>query len=297
MSKLIIIGNGFDRAHDMKTTYWDFRDFIEIRYPEILEVLEHYSLRSKETLWNDFENSLSKLDIDRLRDNSLIATIRGRNDDDYYSGEDEGVGYFLNEEIGFIYQWSDLILEWVSDYIVLPEDKVFQKSILNDDNYFFSFNYTDTLEYTYGIDDNRVRHIHGRAGYNEDLVMGHRNDALLKELNNNQVDYALQQKESSLMESVLNYMKASYKDVSSIIKSWKVYLEEYKNVNEIHIIGWSVNKIDLPYLDLIIELVPSNIPMYIYYYNLEAKRVFEVDLSEYIKKYNLILLDIQKIKK
>jgi len=296
MSKLVIIGNGFDRAHGMDTTYWDFRNFIEEKYPEILDVLEHYSLRDKNSLWNDFENSLSKLDIDRLRDNSLIATMKGRNDDDYYSGEDDGVAYYLNEEIGFIYQWSDLILEWVSDYIVLPDVKVFQRNLINGDNYFFSFNYTDTLEYTYGIEDNRINHIHGRAGYEPDLIMGHRDDVLLEDLTDNQIDYALDQKESSLRKSVLDYLKASYKDVSSIIQEWLVYLEEYNIVDELHIIGWSVNGIDLPYFDAILKIVPKGTPIYLYYYNATAKLNFEISLSEYISKYKIKLLDINTIK-
>ena len=31
--KLYIIGNGFDQAHDLKTSYWDFRCYLE-RYAE-----------------------------------------------------------------------------------------------------------------------------------------------------------------------------------------------------------------------------------------------------------------------
>lgn len=33
MSKLFIIGNGFDKAHGLKTSYWDFRNYLE-KYAE-----------------------------------------------------------------------------------------------------------------------------------------------------------------------------------------------------------------------------------------------------------------------
>lgn len=295
MSKLVIIGNGFDRAHDMKTTYWDFRDFIEMKHPEILEVLEHYSLRSENLLWNDFENSLSKIDIDRLRYNSLLATIRGLNDDDYYSGEDDGVEYYLKDEIGFIYKWSDLILEWVEDHIKLPEKEVFKTDLISDQNFFISFNYTDTLEYTYGISDQRVRHIHGRAGYEMDLIMGHRNDVLLEKVKDSQIDYAHDQKESSLMKAVFDYLKASYKDVNAIIEDWKPYFDDYKSVEEVHIIGWSINIIDIPYFDFVIDLVEKNTPINIYYKDLEAKANFEKTLIDYIENNNILLNDVKNI--
>jgi hypothetical protein len=297
MCKLVIVGNGFDRAHNMKTTYWHFRSFIEDKHPEILDVLEHYSLKSKNTLWNDFENNLSKIDIDRLRDYSQIATVRGRNDDDYYSGEDDGVANFLQDELDFIYGWADLVEEWITDYVELPEDMCFKKKLFSDDNFYLSFNYTDTLEYTYGINDTQVIHIHGRAGYPIEIIMGHRDDKHLENVNESQVDYVYDPKESSLIKAVLKYLKASYKDVYSIINEWDVYLEQYKNVKEIHIIGWSLNFIDMPYFDNILRIVPQKSPIYIYYYDEEAKRKFNKILSKYKVNHKIILLDVGVLKK
>lgn len=34
MKRLFIIGNGFDRAHNLPTSYWDFRKYILTRYPD-----------------------------------------------------------------------------------------------------------------------------------------------------------------------------------------------------------------------------------------------------------------------
>ncbi len=34
MKRLFIIGNGFDRAHNLPTSYWDFRKYIMTRYPD-----------------------------------------------------------------------------------------------------------------------------------------------------------------------------------------------------------------------------------------------------------------------
>lgn len=41
MSKsLYIIGNGFDRAHGLKTSYWDFRTYLEENHWEFLLAFE-----------------------------------------------------------------------------------------------------------------------------------------------------------------------------------------------------------------------------------------------------------------
>ena len=39
--------------------------------------------------------------------------------------------------------------------------------------YFLSFNYTDTFEVLYGIPEESIIHIHGRASFKEKLVVGH----------------------------------------------------------------------------------------------------------------------------
>ena len=41
MSKaLYIIGNGFDKAHGLKTSYWDFRTYLESTHWEFLQAFE-----------------------------------------------------------------------------------------------------------------------------------------------------------------------------------------------------------------------------------------------------------------
>ena len=61
--QLFIIGNGFDRAHDLPTTYWDFRTYLQQMYPEFLYSFEeeYYIYPSwddeakKTMLWNELD--------------------------------------------------------------------------------------------------------------------------------------------------------------------------------------------------------------------------------------------------
>lgn len=58
--KLYIIGNGFDLNHGRKTSYRNYRDFLEENYPEIIrkfEALEYIrgAEWDKDSRWDDLE--------------------------------------------------------------------------------------------------------------------------------------------------------------------------------------------------------------------------------------------------
>ena len=40
MNTLYVIGNGFDKAHEIHTDYWDFRMYLEKNHPEFLQEFE-----------------------------------------------------------------------------------------------------------------------------------------------------------------------------------------------------------------------------------------------------------------
>ncbi|MFT8351733.1 AbiH family protein [Clostridium saccharoperbutylacetonicum] len=81
--KLFIIGNGFDRGHNLKTGYWDLRTFLEKRYPNFLYSFEsNYNIYSgfsdeekQQLLWNEFESNLANIDEDIIIDNAVSIDI------------------------------------------------------------------------------------------------------------------------------------------------------------------------------------------------------------------------------
>ncbi|MBT2755884.1 hypothetical protein J7E71_07975 [Mesobacillus foraminis] len=53
MKRLFIIGNGFDLHHGMKTSYWNFRNYISVTETGILRTMELFNM-FQEDLWSDF---------------------------------------------------------------------------------------------------------------------------------------------------------------------------------------------------------------------------------------------------
>lgn len=91
MNILYIIGNGFDKAHGLKTSYWNFREFLEEKHPRFLYKFErlygYEPLDSSEygysderqrrwnesvnkDLWSEFERGMSSPDIQAMLDYS-----------------------------------------------------------------------------------------------------------------------------------------------------------------------------------------------------------------------------------
>lgn len=60
---LVITGNGFDLAHDCKTSYGDFKEYIERFYSDLAYFLE---CCSPVNLWSDFKHKLGELVISEL---------------------------------------------------------------------------------------------------------------------------------------------------------------------------------------------------------------------------------------
>lgn len=66
MKHLYIIGNGFDIFTGLKTSYQDFRRWLQIHYIFVYETFEAvYGIQNVEW-WNDFEVSLGKLAISNM---------------------------------------------------------------------------------------------------------------------------------------------------------------------------------------------------------------------------------------
>ena len=73
MSTLFVIGNGFDRAHGLKTSYWDFRKYLEKYAEDFLVQMENmYSIAPFERLDKRFKKNKN---IQNRRDDAIYKTL------------------------------------------------------------------------------------------------------------------------------------------------------------------------------------------------------------------------------
>lgn len=152
---LHILRNGFDRAHDLPTSYWDFRKYILTLYPDA----ESYYFIPESTL---MPKGNEEYDEDCFHD--------------VYTNEDLSE-HILNTFVGV----NDLFVDWVKnelgdiDFYGIKKPEI--EAMIDSNAFFLSFNYTKTLELGYGINEDQVCHIHGSVeSLPNEIIMGHGND-------------------------------------------------------------------------------------------------------------------------
>ena len=278
MTKLFIIGNGFDLAHGMKTRYSDFRDYLIDEYDvdENLINTVGYDIPTPHDLpdggeeyddtiavaaivktldntegsqWKDVEKSLGELNFGEFLDD--WAEMYNSDDDNAFRDN-----MFRNEDnarnlCGALSLIEGYFQDWVRTIkvsnILMPD---FKELISPENDLFLNFNYTKTLEKLYNAQS--VCHIHGTQ--DKDIYFGHGNDE-------DKTDYY--QSNWFGAESELNQLQYSLrKDTKEAYDKNALFFnkieETAKEGNfEIYSFGFSFSEVDTIYLREIFRMIDT----------------------------------------
>lgn len=199
MAKLFIIGNGFDGAHKLRTSYNHFREYLLSNNPEINmdeliipeEIDDHkggITYNQTEVLsmlfylineaegdteeWNSIESSLGNLNFSEAFD--WLDDIRDKDGDINYFHTASRNNEIASKLVIPTKTIQQLFRDWVNTINVdLAKPKKDFQELVDTQDYFLTFNYTDTLQDIYGIEENNIRHIHGRQF--SEIFFGHGN--------------------------------------------------------------------------------------------------------------------------
>ena len=297
-NKLYIIGNGFDLHHNLKTSYYNFRDYLKNHNREIYDLLEQYVCCSDD-LWGDFEESLAKLDTDELYcDNSnLLRNIEiGDISEDYYdpyefSNEMERIYDKLTIEL--IEAFKDFIYEAMS----VDDLEILKHKIDIDINArFLCFNYTDTLERIYHIQYNNINYIHNSIKESsEDIILGHSIDPSKFILKIKDNDYYKPYDEGRL---ILNeYFETMHKPTDKIIEKNRSYFNSLSHIDKVYVFGHSISKVDIPYFEKIVQIINRNVEWVVSYYEEEEIETFKNTLKNIGVSSKINFVRLEDLKK
>ncbi|MBQ8938755.1 MAG: bacteriophage abortive infection AbiH family protein [Paludibacteraceae bacterium] len=269
--KLYIIGNGFDLAHKLPTSYEDFYEWLNgTSYVQenptnddhflaaMIDIFKFSEINGKSIkLWSDFENALGHLDIE-----SFIHYVANEYTDEENVAElgllSEQVYAYLNyiSKPDALDRIQERFAAWVRD---LPQyEDNYPIYNIDKDGLFLTFNYTDTLEKVYRINPNNVLHIHGQASDpNANIVVGHRTKY-------NTGKYAKTEEklfgiDADIFPLVVNAMNGLRKPIEEIIADNHQWFDNLvkQNVTEIYLYGLSLGEIDDNYFMEIHRLLPN----------------------------------------
>lgn len=267
--KLYIIGNGFDLAHDLPTSYTDFYDWLRGTnyqvdntkdYSEFVsqmdEIFVHANNGEPIEWWSDFENALGNLQIDAY----IESIAKEYNDDDPGTLSEQVYAHvdYIAKPWG-LDEIQAKFTEWVKNIPVYEDvEPCFTAEDIDKDGLFLTFNYTDTLEKIYGVNPENILHIHGQASDPDaKIVVGHitqydsRNYAKTEEKL-----FGVDADIFPLLVDTMNGLKKPVEEILMNNHDWFDNLAK-QNITEIHLYGLSFGEIDDDYFNIIHELLPN----------------------------------------
>lgn len=295
MKKLYILGNGFDLAHGLKTSYQSYRDFLMEKDRNTLSDFESiaskYGQYEKTKLWSNLEKSLS-FDIEDIlfqADQDYPVNLNGETESEIGWND---IDVEINQTTEFIDDFTGkYFFEWL-DSIDISALK--PKFSFAPENKFITFNYTNTLG-IYGIPETDILHIHGKM---DSVVDKTNNSDIRKEIQfgcfenePKEIDKILRNeylavyedecgefhpkyewsfRYESAISDLVNFCTATYKNAEMNYPKINDFLLG-ENIDEIIVYGLSYGEYDIGYLETISKIY-SKAKWTLYGYDIDDRR-------------------------
>lgn len=260
---LVVIGNGFDIVHGVKSSYWDFQKTIG-KKSSLRFGMETYLDVPADSLWCNLEDSLGRMNYSMFL-NSLVLDMWLDNFEAYHP-DAQAADFFAAVETAIEPTFTiprELNLrfkKWVRTLKVESAERPF--SILHGNYKVLSFNYTEFIEDLYGAKAENICYIHGcrkhrGKGKPDELILGHvpgREEEQWNKVKWEPIKFQDPYKkyifEAAIETAVTEaawYDDSTTKNCSEIIKKHSDFFDGLTDVKEVFVIGHSLSEVDYPY--------------------------------------------------
>lgn len=268
---LFILGNGFDLMHGVKSSYYDFRDFLRKTDPvrETLEDNFHVP-----NLWSNLEESLAYFDLNRMCNDDAIdeqLDIMDANNEEAGMAEYEAAIEMAIQPLQVIaLELPRKLLAWVDTLDIGTKDRPLSALFGNDEKV-LCFNYTEFVETLYHVPSDHVLYLHGsrkkiKNKFRENLIFGHLPGLSDGAYNLEKIHvYRRNSYRRELVRAAQEqavYLATEYdvmltKNCTSIIDNNKSFFSFLTNVENVIVIGHSLSKGDWAYFAEVNKSIPK----------------------------------------
>ena len=265
---LHIVGNGFDLAHGIASSYADFKDYawkhgdqyqiglLETCYPDV------NPKNGELYLWSDLERALGNPDFQAAFEASTDDIQLEDGHEGRYIAQMEDAPEFL---LGMMFDAFHQVFEdWAND-IDNNVDPIPNLSHFGRGDRYLSFNYTDTLEKVYGVPRNRINYIHGRRNSNDEIIVGHH--AVVNATDHLSDDPMIYEYQG--YDNIAYEVNKQRKLTSDIIANNSEYWQSLGQVDKVMVYGHSLADVDMAYFHEVAKHVKGVCEWHfsIYYYD------------------------------
>lgn len=258
---LYIIGNGFDLAHGIKSSYWNFREWLGNNRSNLIGMMDIFFSNQRD-VWSSIEQALGE-----YNEESILDYCRPDEEFDYDHSLSSSARVEDSPMIFFqpvLEEFRDAFRDWVDSIEIRGIKKLYR---LNPDSRYLSFNYTDTLETEYGITPNQVTHIHGSRLNDEEYIIGHNNNRNPSSVwDDDGLTF-----EQQAYENIIIWMNEFTKQYNRNIANHSSFFDSLYDIKQIIVIGHSMSKVDWPYFREIIKNIGKEIPWIVYCHSIDDR--------------------------
>ena len=268
-TSLYVIGNGFDLYHGLSTSFDDFKNYLKTADKELFDHIHDRLLI--EPAWGNFEEALASLDVDRVREEAANYLV-DYGDEDWSDAYHHDYQWAINQVVDPLsINLKKRFAEWLAT-IDIPSPTTTGRALLDLDPtaQYINFNYTPTLERIYGIDANRILHIHGKSvDALEEIVLGHGRNWSDEQPIRDPEELGNMDPRISEGESIItSYFASTYKPALDIIELHASVFQSVASVERIYVLGHSMSSVDLDYFREIVRIIDSaRTQWYVTFYN------------------------------
>lgn len=321
MPELYIIGNGFDKGHGLKTSYWNFRESLEKYEEDFLVQMERMydfapferkdnrNRKNKQWqkwrddalyqyLWQSFEFELSHANEVEMEERSQ-SVLEVMELDGGLIGIEDTMDDYWEEEYHFIKKLNHYVWKWAKQ---IRLNKAYPRKtcfIQNTEDYFLTFNYTSVLERVYQISSDRICHIHGGLTpyCKERPVLGHGNVDIIDIYREKakRADDEFDEGPKSIYHAIAKFYERIFKDTNQQINVHRDFFQNLVDITSVNIIGHSMSEVDLPYFQTVQLYSPEKTIWNTYYYDKDERdSMKERLLSIGVMKEEIYMRDVKE---
>ncbi|MCE7615487.1 bacteriophage abortive infection AbiH family protein [Vibrio fluvialis] len=266
-NKLYVTGNGFDLHHGIASSYNNFKEYVKSHDNELYESIDTYLPIDK--WWSDLEESFAYIDVDNIAE-SALDFLRSYNSEDWSDSYHHDYQFEVSRVINLLsVKLVERFSEWIFKLEIPTQEELSIVPLLLDKNAtYFSFNYTETLINTYGINDDQILYIHGKVEDEcSDIVLGHAWEP--KEIPSLNSYVEPENIDARIMEGndiLDSYFGNTFKPISSLIQANTEYFSSLSEVSEVYVLGHSLSEVDIEYFVNIAKSINRSATWVVSYY-------------------------------
>ena len=276
ITKLFIIGNGFDIHHGVRSRYTDFADWLANVDREVHAAVEKYlptwvdAEGKVQNAWADLENNLEHFDIDQLLEHgSNFLPSYGA--DDWSDSGHHDFEYELDRVIRSLSAGLHKnFVHWLGT-LSIPTQIASPVRLIDPQAKFLNFNYTPTIQSLYGAAN--VLHIHGSlADASSHIVLGHGWTPSAKDRWEGRIDEDTDTRVAGGYRLIDEYFRETFKPTAEIIQRNQAFFAGLNNLSDVYVFGHGLADVDGPYFAEMLKHLPDDVQWTISYHGGDRER-------------------------